>query len=91
MQSLSKLSLLISGFALIVMIVTRILLGAWHPYLYGFLILFVLGLVVAVALDYKLYLEFLSIKTAKKGLSLGWSLLLLIVFLVGAGYLGKSF
>ena len=90
-MQLSKLSLLISGFSFIIMAGARILLGAWHPYLYFFLAVFVLGIIVSVALDYKIYLEFLSIKTAKKGLSLGWSLLLLIVFLVGAGYLGNRF
>ncbi len=91
MSALSKVSFLISGFSLIVMAGARFVLGAWHPLLYGFLVLFLLGLIVSVALDYKLYLEFLSIKTAKRGLNLGWSLLLLIVFLTGLAYLGSRF
>ena len=69
----------------------RFVLGAWHPLLYGFLGFFLLGFVASIVLDYKLYLRFLSIKTAKKGLSLGWSLLILIVFLTAISYLGNRF
>ena len=91
MGSLAKISLLISGFCLIVMAGARFVLGAWHPLLYGFLLLFLLGFIIGIALDYRLYLEFLSMKTAKKGLSLGWSLLILIVFLTAVSYLGNRF
>ena len=91
MSSLSKFFILISGFCLILMASVRLVLGGWHPFLYGFLALFVLGLVLSVILDYKLYLEFLSMKTAKKGLSFGWSLVVLIVFLIAIAYLGNRF
>ena len=91
MSAWGKITLLASGFCLIVMTGARFVLGAWHPFLYIFLTLFFLGLLVSIAFDYKLYLEFLSIKTAKKGLSLGWSLLILIVFLVTISYLGNRF
>ena len=91
MSSWSKISLLISGFALIVLASARFVLGTWHPILYVFLALFLLGLALSVALDYKLYLDFLSIKTAQKGLSIGWSLLILLVFLVAFSYLGNRF
>ena len=91
MSSWSKVSLLISGFALIVMSATRFVLGAWHPLLYIFLVLFLLGFIASVVLDYKLYLDFLSIKTAQKGLSMGWSLLILIVFLSAISYMGNRF
>lgn len=91
MNPLSKISLLIAGFSLIIMSAARFVLGAWTPVLYAFLALFVLGLLVSLVLDYKLYLDFLSVKSAKKGLSLGWSLLLLLVFLVAVSYLGKRY
>ena len=91
MHALSKISLLIAGFSLIVMSATRFVLGAWSPVLYSFLVLFFLSLFVSFILDYKLYLKFLSMKTAKKGLSLGWSLLLLLVFLTAISYLGKRY
>ena len=91
MSPLAKVSLLVSGFSLIVMASARFVLGMWHPLLYIFLAVFLIGLVVSVVLDYKLYLDFLSIKTAQKGLSLGWSLLIVIVFLVAFSYLGNRF
>ena len=91
MSPWAKISLLISGFSLIVMSSARFVLGAWHPVLYVFLVFFLLGLIFSIVLDYKLYLNFLSIKTAKKGLSIGWSLLILIVFLVAVSYLGNRF
>ena len=91
MSSWAKISLLISGFSLIILSATRFVLGAWHPILYVFLALFVLGLAVSIVLDYKLYLDFLSIKTAQKGLSIGWSLLILLVFLIAVSYLGNRF
>lgn len=91
MSSWGKIALLISGFCLVSMSGARFVLGMWHPLLYGFLTIFLLGLITSIFLDYKLYLEFLSIKTAKKGLSLGWSLLILIVFLIAFSYMGNRF
>ena len=91
MSAWAKISLLLSGFALIILSAARFVLGAWHPVLYIFLALFLLALAVSIALDYKLYLDFLSIKTAQKGLSIGWSLLILLVFLTAFSYLGSRF
>ena len=88
---LGKLFLLIAGLSLIIVSGARFVLGAWHPILFVFLAFFVLALVVGIALDYKLYLQILSVKTAQKGLSLGWSLLLLVVFLTAFSYFGKKF
>ncbi len=91
MSSWSKLGLLLSGFCLIVMVGSRSILGIWHPILYGFLSLFVIGLLISLILDYKFYLDFLSMRTTKNGLSLGWSLILLLILLVAFGYLGNRF
>ena len=91
MKSLGKLSLLISGFSLIVALGSRYILGAWLPVLYIFLGLFVVGLIFSLVWDYKFYLEFLSMKTAKDSLSLGWSLCFLIIFLAAMGFLGLRF
>ena len=92
MNPLSKISLLTAGFSVIVISVARFVLGAWTPVvLYGFLVVFLISLFVSLVLDYKLYLDFLSVKSAKKGLSLGWSLLLLIVFLASISYLGNRY
>ena len=91
MKSIGKLSLLLSGFSLIVALGARYILGGWIPILYIFLFLFVAGLIFSFVWDYKFYLEFLSMKTAKDSLSLGWSLCFLIIFLTAAGFLSLRF
>ncbi len=91
MSTWGKLGLLLSGFCLIVMAGSRSVLGVWHPFLYGFLALFIVGLLVSLIIDYKFYLDFLSMRTTKNGLSLGWSLILLLILLVAFGYLGNRF
>ena len=91
MKSLGKLSLLISGFSLIITLGARYILGGWFPILYVFLGLFVVGIVFSLVWDYKFYLEFLSMKTTKNSLSLGWSLCFLLMFLAAVGFLGQRF
>jgi len=91
MSVYGKISLLISGFCFIVMAGARFVLGTWHPLLYGFLLIFALGFILSLILDFKIYLEFLSMKTARKGLSLGWSLIIFILFLIALSYLGNRF
>ena len=91
MKSLGKLSLLLSGFSLIVALGASYILGGWIPILYIFLGLFAVGLIFAVVWDYRFYLEILSMKTTKDSLSLGWSLCFLIVFLAAVGFLSLRF
>ena len=91
MSKLGKISLLFSGFFLIVTTGARYILGGFIPVLYVFVGLFVLGLLLSVILDYKFYWEFLTAKSSKHSMSLGWSLLLALVLLVSVGYLGKRF
>lgn len=91
MKSLSKLSFIVSALSLIFMLGARVILGVWHPVLYVLLAIFVLALLTGVLLDYKFYLGLLSVKTARKGLSLGWSLLLVFVFLTAISYLVNRF
>ena len=91
MNKFSKLSLLVAGFSLIVMTAARLVLGAWHVYLNVFLLFFLLSLLLTLVLDYKMYLRFLSFKTAKRGLSFGSSFLFLVIFLTSVSYLGKKY
>ena len=91
MSAYGKLALLFSGFSLIISAGTRFILGGWTVVLYIFLALFILGILASLVLDYKFYLEILTAKTAKNSLSLGWSLLLVVVLLSSAGYFGRRF
>ena len=86
-----KLCLAFSGFSLIIIVVTTWILGGWLPFLYIFLGLFCLGLLLAIVIDYRLYLSFLLMKTAKNGISMGLSILLTIVFCVSLAYLSTQF
>ncbi|MCY4512684.1 MAG: Gldg family protein [Bdellovibrionales bacterium] len=91
MSPWGKLSLLLSGCSLIIAAGTRFILGGWITISYIFLALFVVGLLAALILDYKLYLEILTAKTTKNSMSLGWSLLLVIIGISAAGYFGHRF
>ena len=91
MSSWGKISLLIGGFFLIVLIGARYILGAWIPIFYIFLGIFALSVLVSIVLDYKFYIEFFSMKTTRSGLSLGASLTLLIILLTAIGFLGNRF
>ena len=91
MKPASKLSLVISGLFLIAPLVARWIIGGWMFAFYIFLALSAAGLIFALVNDYKFYLEFLSMKTAKNSLSLGWSLCFLLIFLFASGFLGLRF
>ena len=91
MSGWGKLSLLLSGCSLIIAAGTRFILGGWTIVLYIFLSLFIVGVLVSLILDYKFYLEILTAKTTKNSMSLGWSLLLVIIGLSAAGYFGNRF
>ena len=91
MSKFSGWALLAGAFSVIVIVGARFILTFWHPALYGFLAVFIASLVVSAVFDYKLYLEILSLKTAKKGLSLGWGLTAVLIFLGALSYLGNRF
>ncbi len=74
-----------------IMVVTSWILGGWLPFLYVFFGMFVLGILLALIIDYRLYLRFLTMKTTKKGMSMGMSILMTIVFCVSAAYLSLRF
>ena len=89
------MTLAISAVCFLIVILTRLFIGGWIPPLWIPLILFLLGLVVHVILDIRMYWDFLTSKTARSGMNFGMSLLTLIVILSCLGYLSvlynKSF
>ena len=91
MSSWGKLSLLLGGCSLIIATGIRFILGDWITISYVFLALSAAGLLATLILDYKLYLEILTAKTTKNSMSLGWSLLLVIIGLSAVGYFGNRF
>lgn len=91
MSPWGKFSLLLTGCSLIIAAGTRFILGGWGTVSYIFLAFFALGLLATLILDYKFYLEILTAKATKNSMSLGWSLLLVIIGLSAAGYFGHRF
>ena len=91
MSPWGKFSLLLTGCSLIIAAGTRFILGGWGIVSYIFLAFFAVGLLATLILDYKFYLEILTAKATKNSMSLGWSLLLVIIGLSAAGYFGHRF
>ncbi len=102
MKLWGKIGLLVSGISLICIAAPAAILFLFAPgaglprwLLYPGLGVCALGLLVFIAFSWRLclevFLDILSMKTAKRGLSFGWSLALLIVFLASGGYLARRF
>lgn len=87
----SKFFFFLSAFCLIIMTGARFILGAWPAVLYIFLVLFILGIIALVVLNYRAFFTILSIKTSKSGLSVGWSVCRILIFLITISYLGNHF
>jgi len=91
MSLLGKLFLSLSGLSLIIIMSTSWILGGWLPVLYIFLVLFFLGIVLSLVIDYKLYLGFLLMRTTKNGMSMGVSVLITLIFCISLSYISVRF
>src|SRR5262245_16350943 len=91
MSKWGKISFLISGLSLLVLLTARLILQGWLDFLYAPLIVAVVGFVLALAVDFKFYLEFLTLKTTKHGMNMGVMIVLSFVLLVAVNFLGVRF
>lgn len=82
MSKLSKLSFLFSGLSLICLLVARMVLGGWIHALWVPLGLFLLFLIFPLVKDGRFFAEFFTMKTTKRGLSMGTMILLVLAALV---------
>lgn len=87
MSRFSKIGWFIAGISLLVLIIARLILGGWINVMFVPLGLFFFGFLLAVLFDIKLYFEFFSMKTTKKGMSMGLMILLSIVLVVSVNFL----
>ncbi len=78
MSKISKLSLLLSAISFVCLLVARITLGGWHHFLWLPLGLFLVLFSVVLVKDFRFFLEFFSMKTTKRGLSMGSVIVLMI-------------
>lgn len=87
MSRFSKIGWFIAGLSLLVLLIARMMLGGWINVMFIPLGLFCLGFILAILFDIKMYLEFFSMKTTKKGMSMGLMILLSIVLVVSVNFL----
>lgn len=91
MSKWGKLSLLLSGLSVIILMATRYIIGGWIDLLYIPLALFFLGIILAVVADFKTLIEFFTMRTTKHGLNMGALILLMLGLLFSVNYLAVRF
>lgn len=91
MSKLGKISYLVCGLSILVLFVARFILQGWIDYLYAPLILSVIAFITAIVVDYKFYMDFLSMKTTKHGMNMGVMILLSLILVVALNFLGVRF
>lgn len=89
MSKIAKICFLIAGLFLVVMFAIQFMTGLWMNInsLFLFAALVLAGL--AIALDYKMYWEFLTMRTTKHGMNMGAAILVVLVLLVCVNYLAN--
>ncbi len=91
MSLLGKLLLALSGVSMIIMVLAMWVLGAWVPVLYVPLGLFVVGFVLALCVDFRLYVAFFCMRPTRRGLSIGVSLVFALILCFSLAYLSLHF
>lgn len=86
MNTKAKISWLISGLSLVILVTVRGILGGWIDYLWVPLAFFVVFTTLAIVFDFKLYLEFFTLRTTKHGANMGVMILLFLAILVGVNF-----
>ena len=88
---MSRGALIISAVSLLVLLTARAFLGGWLPFLWWPLGTFLVSLLTGLILDFRFYWSFFTLKTAKEGLGVGFTLLILITLLSSLAYLTVRF
>ncbi len=86
-----KLSWSVSVVSLIVVLSALFILGGFTPWLNVFLYVFIIGVVLAIFLDYRFYLSILLMRTTRNGMTMGASIALTLAFCGSLAYLSKRF
>lgn len=91
MSRWAKISWLLCGLSLVILIAVRFILGGWANFLFIPLAIFAASFALALSMDYKFYLEFLSLRTTKHGMNMGVLIVLVMGLLVAVNFLGVRF
>ena len=84
---MSKISWFVAGLSLLVLLVSRMMLGGWINVMFIPLGLFLLGFFCAVLFDIRMYIEFFTMKTTRKGMSMGLIIILSFILVVSVNFL----
>jgi ABC-type uncharacterized transport system involved in gliding motility auxiliary subunit len=87
MSRLGKILLVVSAISLLCFVVTRVLVGAWIPFMWIPLGLFVGGFIAAMVKDRRAVGGFLTMKTTKHGMNMGALISLVLIVLVVVNFL----
>jgi ABC-type uncharacterized transport system involved in gliding motility auxiliary subunit len=87
MSRLGKILLVVSAVSLLCFVVTRVLVGAWIPFMWIPLGLFVGGFIAAMVKDRRAVSGFLTMKTTKHGMNMGALISLVVIVLVVVNFL----
>ena len=88
MSKISKLLFLLAGISILSFTVIRYLLGVWVPFLWVIVGLFLGCVLAAVWIDRDFYKELMTMKTTKKGMSMGAHMALVLVILLAVNFIG---
>ena len=91
MSKWGKISYLVGGLSLLIMLMARLILQGWIDYLYIPFFMGLAAVVIALVVDYKFYLEFFTMKTTKHGMNMGVIILLAFILIVAVNFLGVQF
>ena len=86
-----KISLSVSVVSLIIIMSASFLLGAWVPFLDIVLYILFAGVLFSFILDRHFYLGFLLMRTTRRGMTMGASIAITLVFCSSLAYLSKRF
>ena len=87
MSKWAKISWLIAAIALVCLVSIRFVIGGWDNMLFGLVAVFLIGVISAIIVDVRFYLEFFTLRTTKHGLNMGTMILLGVVLIVSVNIL----
>lgn len=90
MSKISKFSLLFAGLFAVAVVVTRIILNGWVDGMWVPLGLSIALFLFALFRDWRLMIEFFTLKTTKHGMNMGALILTMLVFLVAMNFLAVT-
>lgn len=91
MSKWSKICLFVSGLAIVLLLVFRFILGGWVDYFWIPLGIAAGTFLAALFFDFRMYIDFFTMRTTKHGMNMGALILLGIFLVLAVNYLSVRF